>query len=50
MGVVAELGQHPGTEDDAEAGLAGVDLSVRVPAKMLAHHLAEGVDLACLGR
>ena len=34
VGVVAELGEHPGAEDDAEAGLAEVDLSVRVLAKM----------------
>jgi hypothetical protein len=33
-GVVAELGQHPGAEHDAQAGLAEVDLSVRVLAKM----------------
>ena len=38
--VVAEFGQDPGAEDDAEAGLAGVDLSVRVMAKMGGHHLA----------
>ena len=33
MRVVAELGQDPGTEEDAKTGLAGVDLSVRVLAK-----------------
>ena len=43
--VVAELGEDPGAEDHAESGLAGVQLSVRVTAKMLGHHLAEGVDL-----
>jgi len=31
--VVPELGEHPGTEDCPEAGLAQVDLSVRVPTK-----------------
>src|SRR6266496_337209 len=44
--VVTELGEHPGGEDGAESGLAEVDLSVPVPAKMLAHHLAEFADLA----
>src|SRR5918995_2823639 len=28
LGVVTELGKHPGTEDESEAGLAAVDLSV----------------------
>jgi hypothetical protein len=32
-GRVTELGQDPGTEDDAETGLAGVNLSIRVTAK-----------------
>ena len=35
--VVAELCEHPGTEDDTEAGLAAVDLNVRVLAKTLLH-------------
>jgi hypothetical protein len=34
--VVAELAEDPGGEDRAEAGFAGVDLSVRVVAKMCA--------------
>ena len=38
MRVVAELAQDPGRQDYAEPGSAGVDLSVRVPAKMCAHH------------
>jgi hypothetical protein len=38
--VIAELGQDPGAEDDAQAGLAGVDVSVQVAAKMCGHHLA----------
>jgi hypothetical protein len=33
--VVSEFGGHPGAEDHAEAGLAQVDLNVRVPAKTL---------------
>ena len=33
----SELGQHPGAEDHPEAGLAAVDLNVRVPAKTLLH-------------
>ena len=40
--VVAELGQHPGAEDRSQPGLAGVDLSVRVPAKTLGHHRPPG--------
>lgn len=32
--VITELGEHPGAEHDTEAGLAEVDLSVRVLAKM----------------
>jgi hypothetical protein len=43
--VVAELAEDPGREDRAEPGLAGVDLSVPVAAKMRAHHLAELVNL-----
>ena|SRR5689334_22882275 len=39
--VVSELGEHPGTEDDAQTGLTGVDLSVRVPAKILGQHLSK---------
>src|SRR5213080_798192 len=35
--VVAELAEHPGTEDRAHPRLGQVDLSVRVPAKMLPH-------------
>jgi hypothetical protein len=36
-GVVAELGEHLGTEDLPQAGLGQDDLSVRVPAKMGLH-------------
>jgi hypothetical protein len=43
--VAAELGQHPGAEDRAEPGLAGVDVSVLVSSKMLFHYLTECVDL-----
>src|SRR5882672_7642427 len=32
--VIAELAEHPGAENNAQAGLGLVDLSVRVPAKM----------------
>ena len=45
MWVVAELAEDPGAQDHAEAGLAGVDLSVRVPAKMVGHHRTQLVDL-----
>jgi hypothetical protein len=47
--VVAELAEDPGREDRAEPGLAGVDLSVPVAAKMRAHHLAELVNLGVEG-
>ena len=46
VGVVAELAEDRGAEDDAEPGLAGVDLSVRVPAKMVGHHFPELGDLS----
>ncbi len=45
--VVAELAEDPGGEDHAEAGLAGVDLSVPVAAKMFAHHRAELARSGC---
>ena len=45
VGVVAELSQDPGGEDRTQAWLAGVDLSVRVLAKMCGHHRAQLVDL-----
>ena len=38
--VVAELAEDPGGEDRVEPGLAGVDLSVSVAAKMCAHQAA----------
>lgn len=41
-GGVAELCEHPGAEDRTEAGLAAVDLNVRVQAK-------SGLDLALEG-
>src|SRR5438309_7652501 len=43
--VVAELGKHPGAEHDTQAGLAEVDLSVRVLAKMGLDLLFHGGDL-----
>ena len=43
--VVAELGEYPGAEDRSQAGLAGHDLSVRVPAKTLGHHRLQFGDL-----
>ena len=49
VGVVPELAEGPGREDDTEAGQAGVDLSVPVPAKMVGHHLPESVDLGDQG-
>ena len=33
VGIIAELGEHPDTEYRSQPGLAGEDLSVRVPAK-----------------
>ena len=48
-GVVAELGQHPGTEDESEAGLAAVDFSVRVLAKTLFHLPGQYLGLGCHG-
>jgi hypothetical protein len=44
-GIVPELGHDPGTENDTQARLAGVDVSVRVPPKMSRHHLAQSGDL-----
>jgi len=44
-GVIAELGKHPGGEDLAKAGLATVDLSVPVPAKMRLDLLLHASDL-----
>ncbi len=44
-GVVAELAGHPGAEDGCQAGLGLVDLSVRVPPKMLPHLLFADLDL-----
>lgn len=45
-GGVPELGEHPGTENDPETGLAEQDLSVRVPAEMSGRALLEVRDLA----
>jgi hypothetical protein len=45
--VVAELGEHPGAENDPQAGLAQVDLSVRVLAKTRLH--LPGQHLGLLG-
>jgi hypothetical protein len=39
VGIIAELGQHPGGEDRSEPRLARVDLSVRVLAKTQPHLL-----------
>src|SRR6185369_3706566 len=47
--VVAELAEHPGAEDRADAGLRLVDLSVRVPAKMLLHLLFQEPGLLIQG-
>jgi hypothetical protein len=46
VGVIAELGKHPGTEDLSEPGLAAVDLNVRVPAKTRLHLTFQHVGLA----
>jgi hypothetical protein len=45
VGVITELAEHPGAEQVTEAGLAAVDLSVRVPATMRLDLLSEGGDL-----
>src|SRR5829696_5001662 len=45
--VVAELGEHPGAENDPQAGLAEVDLSVRVLAKTLLHLPGQHLGLLC---
>ena len=37
----ADRPEHPGAEDHSEAGLAQVDLNVRVPAKTRVHLLLE---------
>jgi hypothetical protein len=46
---VAELAGDPGCSDHTEPGQAGVDLSVPLPAKMLAHHRPEPVDVVVEG-
>jgi hypothetical protein len=45
VGVVTELAEYPGAEQVTEAGLAAVDLSVRVPAKMGLDLLPQSGDL-----
>jgi len=45
MRVVSELGKRPGAEHGPKAGLALVDLSVRVPAKTLLHLPLRCLDL-----
>ena len=45
MRVVAELCEHPGTEDLSQARLGQHDLSVRVPAKMRLHLPLQSHDL-----
>jgi hypothetical protein len=49
VGVVTELTEDPGAQDDAKPGSAGVDLSVRVPAKMVGHRRPELGDLGVEG-
>jgi hypothetical protein len=48
-GVVAEVAQEPGAQDSAQSRQAGEDLSRRVLAKMLGHHLPKGIDLGVEG-
>jgi hypothetical protein len=43
--VVTELGEHPGPEDGAQAGLGADDLSIRVLAKMGLDLPFQGADL-----
>lgn len=47
VGVVAELAEYPGAEDLTEAGLAPVDLRVRVPAKTRLDLPLQHGDLGC---
>jgi len=47
--VVSELGKHPGTKNGCQAGLAEVDLSVRVLTKMGLDLLLQGLDLRVQG-
>ena len=47
VGVVTELAEYPGAEQVTEAGLAAVDLSVRVPANMGLDLLPQSGDLKC---
>src|SRR5215472_12800048 len=43
--VIAEFCEHPGAEDGSQAGLGQVDLSVRVPPKMVPHLPFKSGDL-----
>src|SRR5664279_5133444 len=43
--VVAELTERAGRQDHTEARLAEIDISVRVPAKMLGHQRSPGQQL-----
>jgi hypothetical protein len=43
--VIAELAEHPGAEHGAEAGLAEVDLSVRVLGKICVYLFLQFADL-----
>lgn len=47
--VVADLGEHPGTELDAEAGEAEEDLGVRVPGESLLHRPGQIVSSGASG-
>ena len=47
VGVVTELAEYPGGEQVTEAGLAAVDLRVRVPANMGLDLLPNSGDLKC---
>jgi hypothetical protein len=46
VGVISELGEHPGTKDGSQTGLGQNDLSVRVLTKMRINLLLQGLDLA----
>jgi hypothetical protein len=46
VGVITELGQHPGTENRPEPRLTPVDLNVRVPAKTRLHLALQHQGLA----
>jgi hypothetical protein len=47
VGILTELAEYPGAEQVTEAGLAAVNLSIRVPANMGLDLLPKSGDLKC---